>query len=467
VTHTSDGEPIVRRPYVLKVQIGLPPGPDLRVDHDSIGFHIVEGSSGKTPKIHGPFDLEQVEEAFEQLRKLDSTKRAAAPRKLSYFTFNAADDDGTYRPSFEAIEAHGIAPRRIPIMFTGEGPFSAHRSMYANGKLQCWGDGRFARRANWFAQNSQEKKLAAEAEARGSKTFPIEKCREGGCKFGTGSNPKCPPRGVLEFQLRKLPRIGATARFETTSVQTIIDLNTSVEEVRGLFESIAYVPLFLILRPISYQDPKGHSQRGFSVHVEPDPDVVEDAARTRRARIRRHREMSFEPVTPERFARDVQTIEDAEARIAENAAALSGSRDDGKVAEATETRLEGDSGAGLGHSESRAAADSFGDAELREMFERMASNPPLSYESELLRLQTTIAAAGGAEDDVAEIFSQFQMKGPADLSGRKPSELRKLAALLVSHLRAITATSPGLPFEATEEDLPENLRSSETTKQEE
>ena len=142
LTHEEDGTPRVRVPKLLKVGIGLPRGPALNVFIHNDGkwwFRMGKYANGKMAfTTVAKLDNRQQAESFyhENVGKADVCKY---PRKLSFFTFTrpTITEAGTeiFEPDFEAIEASGVMPTEIDVVFMDNDPFQGAYQMWSQTEL--------------------------------------------------------------------------------------------------------------------------------------------------------------------------------------------------------------------------------------------------------------------------------------------------------------------------------------------
>lgn len=256
ITHMVDGgAPIIREPKLLKVGIGVPKGLGIHVYKAEGQWKIALGAKKEDTKVW-KFDLKaEAEAAYWEMRK--KAPKKDWPSKLPYFTFSRQTGDGALVPDFDAIEAHGDTPQEIDIVFLTDQPLEASYAMWSTAELRCKGDGLHAMRALAGAAGVEEKALAAEAQARGEKYFPIVNgCATMGCRFTKGEPPPCKPSGSLKFQLANNLRVGGTAYFHTTGYRSISQLFSSLYTFRTLTGGgdpergyIAGIPFKMCVRP--------------------------------------------------------------------------------------------------------------------------------------------------------------------------------------------------------------------------
>lgn len=257
LTHTPDGEQIVRLPRTVKVSIGIPGGKDLHVYKKGGKWVVVENKVAKT------FDTGREAKAHYDQRASAAPERNF-PAKLSYFTFRRTGPDGGLEPDWRAIDAHGDLPTVIDIVFTDRQPLEAAYEMWGGGRRKCWGDGHNALRALDLAGTPEEKALAKQAEANGERYFPIvDGCKLHGCPYAKSPDGKkpapCKPHARLSFQLVSNLQLGGKAEFNTTSYRSISQLYSSLEELTRLVggitgtDSLAGIPLQFCVRPYTTQ----------------------------------------------------------------------------------------------------------------------------------------------------------------------------------------------------------------------
>lgn len=150
----------------------------------------------------------------------------------------------------EVARVHGEQPTRLDIMIPVEDQsiaFPQALEMYGSGRgMKCTGDGEVAYRVN-------------------EETGEIEE-RECPCEFLTGKQPKCSQRAHLSVLLPKVS-MGGVYQIDTSSYNSIIDINSSLDYVRALVGRIAMVPLVLVREPReTHHD--GKKQTHYTLRIE-------------------------------------------------------------------------------------------------------------------------------------------------------------------------------------------------------
>jgi len=255
VTHSPDGTPLTREVRILKVGIGYPKGPAVHVYIDRAQKWVVEVGVGKDAKRLRFDSRPEAEKAYNEQRRKAPLR--GHPGKFPYFTFHRIGIDGSYYPDWEAIERHGPVPTEIGIVFLTDQPLELAYQWWTVAELKCEGDGINARRRITAAQNEEERRLAAEAEAAGEQFFPlVGKCYTKGCPLARGEKRVCKPHSRLSFQLAYAPMLGGTCTFDSTGFRSAADLASSIHRIRtvtgrGNAEqgTVAGIPLLLTLRP--------------------------------------------------------------------------------------------------------------------------------------------------------------------------------------------------------------------------
>jgi hypothetical protein len=262
LTHTLDGQPIVREPKVLKVGIGCLKGPAIEVFIREGKWTIRVGYKKPDIKSYSFESREKAEIAYPAYRK--AAPECPYPRKLDYFTFSRQTSDGSLEPDFDAIERGGEKPGSIDVVFFDDAPLEASYSYWSTSELRCKGDGINAERVCSMAATVEEKKLAEAATAAGSKHFPIiGGCYTQGCPYAQEMqkgdkiiSAPCKPHGDLKFQLAKCLRVGGTAYFHTTGMKSISQLFSCLYRFKTLTGGgdysrgfLAGIPFQMVLRP--------------------------------------------------------------------------------------------------------------------------------------------------------------------------------------------------------------------------
>lgn len=277
VLNQLNGQRIERQVRVLKVGIGVPIGRDVHTWIDAQGQWSVEtgvyAQDKRQSQVKRLRTREEAEAYYDQQRKIAAERKA--PRKIPYFTFLRMNGHGEFVHDFEAIEQHGPTPTEIDVVFLTERSFDAAFQMWSSSKLMCEGDGRNACRRIDIATNPEEKRLAAEANQRGEKFFPIvEGCFARGCRYARGEKPQCKPHRRLYFQLVHSPRIGGACQFDTTGYRSIAQISSSLEQIRSVtgrgnpdLGIVAGIPMKLVLRPYRVQH-QGQNSIQYGVSLE-------------------------------------------------------------------------------------------------------------------------------------------------------------------------------------------------------
>jgi hypothetical protein len=266
--------PIVRAPRVLKIGIGIPKGKAIHIFlHGGlwhIRFGVWEDTGGKKKLVmktvyRGESTVKMGDKEVTLSNKradveawFNANKDRAAisnrPQKIPHFTFTRRtiieDESGRpiemFEPDWDAIEAHGDAPRRIPVILTSESPMTQAFEWWTATALQCHGDGLLAERLVAIGSEKDENwKVAKDA---GLKMFLYQPCFAGGCKQ---AGVECKPHSTLNVQLAYAMRLGATAYFTTTGMVSAGQLFSSLMEIKDAIESrgysIAGIPMDLVL----------------------------------------------------------------------------------------------------------------------------------------------------------------------------------------------------------------------------
>ncbi len=275
VTHDpKSGAAQLVEPRTVKVSIGLPKGRAIHVYIDIEGQWVIVLGSGKDAK-RGRFKAK--EDAQRKYRELWGTApNREYPERLPYFTFLHPSASGEFEPDWDVIESHGPLPTEIDITFIRDDPFEASYQMWSTKEKQCTGDGKIAERILALADTKEEKELAAQAQKRGEKYFPIvDRCWLNECKYSKPSDNKpspCRPMGRLFFQLLKTPRLGATAVYNTAGYKSIKQLFSSIETFKHAGRGfICGIPLKMLLQPyrVTYN---GRTATQFAVSLEFRPE---------------------------------------------------------------------------------------------------------------------------------------------------------------------------------------------------
>lgn len=315
ITHSPSGEPIVRVPRVVKVQIGSAKGPDINVAIGKTGNWLVwcnasdKDNKGPHRIYEGP-DKEAAKWWYDRALTKGTMKAPAGrkdsagnevkevpipggrvvdrryPSKLAYFTFGRMKGDGTYEPDWDSIEAHGAYPTELDVVFTDDEGFQAAYQMWTASELKCTGDGLTASRVVSLYTNEEEHAAAAKAHSEGKRTYTTSKCKLAGCQYAIAPDEKrpapCKPHGRLQFQLIKNIRLGGVAQFDTTSIRSVSQLFSCVHQFMSFTGNgdpdrgfLAGIPLKLVLRPFKVAPAGQPAGTAYSVSLEFRAESVE------------------------------------------------------------------------------------------------------------------------------------------------------------------------------------------------
>jgi len=270
ITHSLDGNQVIRLPKAVKVGIGCPKGKGIHVYMDAcpeakatkLGIkpgatawcvEYTQTSSWKELKSVWYANRAQVEEQYDKIRAAAAV--VDYPRKLAYFTFLKPSVDG-FVHDLEAIEQHGVRPCEIGILFTDNTPLDSKMAMWSATELRCAGDGVTAQRLVSIA-TADEAELVREAKEAGSKWYSPRTCLTEGCAYSqpTSRNGKeypaaCKPSGDLTFQLVANLRLGAKAYFHTTGIRSITQLSSGLAVIAQMTGGrVAGIPFKLVVLP--------------------------------------------------------------------------------------------------------------------------------------------------------------------------------------------------------------------------
>lgn len=268
----TSGAPLLRTRKALKVGIGIPKGRAIHVFLFEGKWHIrfgvwenVLGGKNKlvmktvyrggstTNGVLLSNERKDVEKWYHEHKKEAAVSNR--PQKLPHFTFtNRTTIDGEdgkpaefFEPDFEAIEAHGDAPKRIPVVLTSDAPVTQAFELWSATELKCHGDGLIAERV--LSMGSPKDQYWQEAKDAGQKMFLYSPCYAGGCPLG--ANGECKPHSTVNLKLKAAFRIGTTAYFTTTGIVSGGLLFSSFMEISDVLEkyglSMAGIQLDLVL----------------------------------------------------------------------------------------------------------------------------------------------------------------------------------------------------------------------------
>jgi len=128
-------------------------------------------------------------------------------------------------------KVYGPEPKALIVMFPVENEevfFQQWYRRYGNGILLCKGDG--AEAFAWDFDKGEMKKIAC----------PCELLKKGACKAV----------GALQFILPEVEEAAAVWQINTSSKNSIIDINSGIDFIRGIAGRIAMIPLLLKREPL-------------------------------------------------------------------------------------------------------------------------------------------------------------------------------------------------------------------------
>lgn len=275
ITHSAEGQPLLRQARVLKVGLGVPRGKASYI-YTYRGRWIIrygvwkksEGSKDKlimeTAKgIDGKLGFATRAECQEWYEKNKAGFAVSnRPQKLQFFTFThrrVVEEQGKpteiFEPDFDAIECCGDTPTQLDVVFMSDAPFSGEYQAWSVTELKCRGDGENALRV--ISMGGPTWPGWQEAKEAGEKYFPVSQCwLSGQCPYmqeGGKDKLVCKPGTTLNFQLTANMRLGATAYFHTTSIRSTQQIFSALYTIRMLVEraggTIVGLPLKLVLAP--------------------------------------------------------------------------------------------------------------------------------------------------------------------------------------------------------------------------
>lgn len=164
--------------------------------------------------------------------KSKNDQGAVYPTAVDYFVF---EEKGLPKETTRRIkELYGEKPRKLIIKFFSndlEQIFPQYLKYYKSGQLFCKGDGEKARRRK---DNGELEEIQC----------PYKDCPYYQQKL-------CRPIAHLKFYLEGIP--GGFFQIDTSSTNTIVNINTKIEQLRIIHGNIVNIPLELTLVPIQVQ----------------------------------------------------------------------------------------------------------------------------------------------------------------------------------------------------------------------
>jgi len=188
--------------------------------------------------------------------KKESAKGVSYPAEVDYFILDPETPDTKRRE--ELVEhfkkLYGDKPKAIKIMFPPVPPelfFSQFYKRYGSGALlKCKGDGEVAETTPEFAEG-------LEKIGETDRGFIQVKCLGEECPYQLGPKKQCARMASLQVILPELKGIGVF-QINTGSFNSIVNINSAIEWIKGLCGRYAMIPLTLMRVPqdIAYEGKK-------------------------------------------------------------------------------------------------------------------------------------------------------------------------------------------------------------------
>lgn len=170
--------------------------------------------------------------------KRESNSGKEYPAKLDYFKFDPSDKDSLP----ELLAHYGDKPRRLSVAFPSPDPeavFPQYYKCYGFTGLQCKGDGDTAMRV-----------------ADGGALVEVECPGPDLCEYsmskGKNNKPGCKRIGTLQFFLVDWNQLFVW-QIDTSSFNSIVNINTNLELLQRIAGTIAFVPIDLVIKPQTAQ----------------------------------------------------------------------------------------------------------------------------------------------------------------------------------------------------------------------
>ncbi len=250
------------------------------------------------------------------------------PKKLDYILAERKNAKGewvedleleqTLRESYSRKTENGYTPlREFDVVFLSddiEEIFPTKYAMWSASELQCSGDGEHAMRSVSIIKDKDL--LAASPKERYLPWHPCgDTCPEKIAK-------KCKPSGQLFFMVLIRPVLGAVSVFYTTSYRTILQIYSSLTQIKQLTGGrLKGIPFRLVMRPgrTSYQDKDGQrrNSNAFFINIEfrqADhsrllPALFEASIQYDKARLEQAKELKRLGPAVKMLAEDAEVIE--------------------------------------------------------------------------------------------------------------------------------------------------------------
>ncbi len=172
-----------------------------------------------------------------------SAKGAEYPSKLDYFLFDPEPENPSLVQQFHGL--YGEKPTRLRICFPSDDQetiFPHYYKLYGASGLLCKGDGTSAGRVT-------DQGAIEEVDCPGPDECPYSLQR------GHRGRPGCKRLASLQFFLPDLD-VMQTWQIDTTSYNTILNMNSALDLLRSVAGRISFIPVDLLLRPQQATNPE-------------------------------------------------------------------------------------------------------------------------------------------------------------------------------------------------------------------
>lgn len=210
--------------------------------------------------------------------KVESTKKPGVfyPKATDYFVF-PEDGSAGYELIDELIAEYGEKPKELAIIFPledEEAICSQYYRCYSRSRgLTCRGDGETCTRMIDTKTGDLVNKDSEETELKEMSCTGTE-CPD----YARGS---CREIMNLQFMLPKISGLGVW-QIDTSSINSIRNINSCIELIRSVYGRIRMVPLFLSIEPMEVTPPNSKKKTVHVLNLRSMDNMIEAAIKARK-----------------------------------------------------------------------------------------------------------------------------------------------------------------------------------------